>query len=55
MLIVVGGAAAFAVESAANDALAIQQAKFTLTQAIAAAEQNAGGRASKAEYERSKQ
>lgn len=35
-----------------NDAVAITQATVSLTQAIAAAEQHAGGKASKAEYER---
>ena len=43
---------ASAAESAENDALAIAGAKISLTQAVAAAEQQVGGRASKAEYER---
>ncbi len=34
-----------------NDALAVTQAKITLTQAIASAEHYIGGKASKAEYE----
>ncbi len=38
--------------AAANDALAIGQAKVSLTQAIAVAEQRTGGKASKAEYEK---
>ncbi len=53
-LVVAGGATAFAAQTAGNDALAVNQATVTLTQAIAAAEQQAGGRASKAEYEHSK-
>lgn len=42
---------AYAAESAENDALAIAGAKISLTQAVAAAEQHVGGKASKAEYE----
>ncbi len=38
--------------AAANDALAIGQAKVSLMQAIAVAEQRTGGKASKAEYEK---
>lgn len=38
-----------------NDALAIANARITLVQAITAAEQHANGRASRAEYEHSKQ
>jgi len=53
-LVVAGGAAAFAAQAVENDALAVNQATVTLTQAVAAAEQQAGGRASKAEYEHSK-
>ena len=53
-LVVTGGATAFAARTVENDALSINQATVTLTQAIAAAEQQAGGRASKAEYEHSK-
>ncbi|MBS0306670.1 MAG: PepSY domain-containing protein [Proteobacteria bacterium] len=50
------GAVALAASSVArNDALAAAQAKISLTQAIAAAEQHAGGKASKAEFEHSKQ
>ena len=41
-----------AAKSAENDALAIASAKISLTQAVTAAEQHVGGRASKAEYER---
>jgi uncharacterized membrane protein YkoI len=35
-----------------NDALAISGAKISLTQAVAAAEQHVGGKASRAEFER---
>lgn len=45
---------AYAAESAENDALAITGAKISLTQAVAAAEQYVGGKASKAEYEHEK-
>ncbi|MDE2611977.1 MAG: PepSY domain-containing protein [Burkholderiales bacterium] len=38
----------------ANDALAIKDAKIALAQAVSIAEQHANGKASKAEYERSK-
>lgn len=50
-----GATAAFAAKSSENDALAIGQAKITLTQAIAAAEQQVGGKATKAEFEHDKQ
>ncbi len=53
-LVVAGGATAFAAQTAQNDAEAVNQAAVTLTQAVAAAEQQAGGRASKAEFEHSK-
>ncbi|QQS54375.1 MAG: PepSY domain-containing protein [Candidatus Competibacteraceae bacterium] len=45
---------AYAAESAGNDALAIADAKISLTQAVAAAEQHVGGKASRAEYEHEK-
>ena len=45
---------AYAAESVENDALAIAGAKISLTQAVAAAEQHVGGKASQAEYEREK-
>ena len=45
---------AFAAQSTANDALAILQTPISLTQAIAAAEQHVGGKASQAELESSK-
>ena len=50
--------AAYAAKSAAhdtdNDALAIADAKISLTQAVSAAEQHAGGKASRAEFEHHK-
>ena len=46
--------AAYAAQSAENDALAIAGAKIGMTQAVAAAEQHVGGKASKAEYEQHK-
>ena len=50
------GAAAYAAKAhIQNDALAVTQAKIPLTQAVAAAEQHANGKASRAEYEQSKQ
>ncbi|MGB5062966.1 MAG: PepSY domain-containing protein [Candidatus Competibacter sp.] len=45
---------AYAAESVENDALAIAGAKISLTQAVAAAEQHVGGKASRAEYEHEK-
>ena len=48
----VGGA--YAANSADNDALAVANAKLSLTQAIMAAEQHVGGKASRAEYEHEK-
>jgi uncharacterized membrane protein YkoI len=55
VLATAGAATAFAAKSSENDALAISQAKTSLTQAIAAAEQKVGGKATKAEFEESKQ
>lgn len=50
------GVVAYAARSGAdNDALAVAQAKVSLVQAITAAEQHANGKASKAEFEHSKQ
>ena len=43
---------AFASKSIENDALSISGAKIPLGQAVAAAEQYVGGKASRAEYER---
>jgi uncharacterized membrane protein YkoI len=45
---------AYASKSAENDALAITGAKIGMTQAVTAAEQHVGGKASHAEYERHK-
>lgn len=45
---------AYAAKSAENDALAITGAKIGLTEAVTAAEQHVGGKASKAEYEHHK-
>lgn len=56
MVFIMTGAAAYAAKSnVGNDALAINKAKISLTQAISAAEQHAKGKASRAEYEPSKQ
>jgi uncharacterized membrane protein YkoI len=55
ILTTAGAATALAAQSSENDALAIGQTKTTLTQAIAAAEQQAGGKATKAEFEHDKQ
>jgi uncharacterized membrane protein YkoI len=46
--------AAYALSSRDNDALAISSAKIGLANAVQAAEQHVGGKASKAEYERHK-
>jgi uncharacterized membrane protein YkoI len=51
--VAVGGAYA-ATSSKENDALAISTAKIGLSQAVSAAEQHVGGKASRAEYERHK-
>lgn len=48
----IGGA--YAAKSTENDALAITGAKIGMTQAVTAAEQHVGGKASRAEYERHK-
>ena len=48
------GAAAYATNTMENDAAAVAQAKIPLTQAITVAEQHAGGKASRAEYEKTK-
>ncbi len=45
---------AYAAKSSENDALAITGAKISLTQAVTAAEQHVGGKASRAEYEHHK-
>lgn len=50
------GAVAYAAKGGIeNDALAINKAKIPLTQAVTVAEQHANGKASRAEYENSKQ
>ena len=48
------GATAFAAKTMENDAAAGPPAKITLTQAIATAEQQANGKATRAEYEKTK-
>ena len=48
------GAAAFAAKTMESDAAAAPPAKITLVQAIAAAEQQANGKATRAEYEQTK-
>lgn len=54
--IVAAGSVAYAATGAMeNDARAIVAAKISLVQAVTAAEQHAGGRATHAEYENSKQ
>jgi len=45
---------AYASRTTDNDALAIAGSKISLTQAVTAAEQHVGGKASRAEYERHK-
>lgn len=45
---------AFAAKFMENDAMAISKAKIPMTHAIAAAEQHAHGKASRAEYEQTK-
>ena len=47
-------ASAYAAISTENDALVIESAKISMTQAITAAEQHVGGKAARAEYERQK-
>lgn len=46
--------ASFAAMDKGNDALGIDHAKVSMTQAVAAAEQHASGKAVRAEYERTK-
>jgi uncharacterized membrane protein YkoI len=48
------GAVSYAANSKDNDAMAIEQAKVSLSQAIATAEQHAGGKAARAEFEKGK-
>jgi uncharacterized membrane protein YkoI len=54
-LAVAGSVAFAAVGNMENDALSIATAKTSLGQAVTAAEQHAGGKATRAEYENSKQ
>lgn len=48
------GAASYAAKTMENDATSAGQAKISLTQAIVTAEQNANGKAIRAEYEKTK-
>ena len=50
--IAIGGA--YAAKSTENDALAVADARISMTQAVAVAEQHVDGKTSKAEYERHK-
>lgn len=45
---------AYAAKSVENDDLAVESAKVGLSQAVTTAEQHAGGKASRAEFEKSK-
>lgn len=47
-------ASAYAAKTMENDALAVETAKIGLTQAVTAAEQHVGGKASRAEFEKHK-
>ncbi|MCG6942522.1 MAG: PepSY domain-containing protein [Thiohalocapsa sp.] len=53
-LLLAGLGGAHAASGTQNDALGINDAGISLTQAISAAEQHVGGKASKAEYEQEK-
>jgi uncharacterized membrane protein YkoI len=54
--IVATGTVAYAAKSSVeNDAMAINKAKIPLTQAVTAAERHANGKASRAEFEHSRQ
>ncbi len=55
MAIATLGGTAWAAKSGSNDALAIEQAKIPIAQAISAAEKAHNGKASKAEFEHTKQ
>ncbi|MHB1249170.1 MAG: PepSY domain-containing protein, partial [Polaromonas sp.] len=48
------GAASYAAKTMENDATSVSQAKFSLIQAIVTAEQNVNGKATRAEYEKTK-
>ena len=54
VVLATAGAVAFAARTMENDAVAGPPAKISLTQAIAAAEQQANGKATRAEYEQIK-
>jgi uncharacterized membrane protein YkoI len=45
---------AYAAQAAENDAVAVESAKIGLAQAVIAAEQHGGGKASRAEFEKSR-
>lgn len=48
------GAMAYAAKTMENDAMAIAKAKIPMPQAVTVAEQHAGGKAARAEYEQTK-
>ncbi|MEO8344116.1 MAG: PepSY domain-containing protein [Betaproteobacteria bacterium] len=48
------GTIAYAAKGMENDGLAVVQAKIPMTQAVATAEQHVNGKASRAEYEKTK-
>ena len=53
-VIAAAGGIAYASKGIENDAFSIASAKISMTQAIAAAEQHANGKAARAEYEQTK-
>lgn len=55
LALVTMGTVAYAAKSMENDAMAIVNAKVSLAQATTTAEQHANGKATRAEYEQSKQ
>lgn len=56
LVLATAGTVAYAANSGmANDAMAIGKAKISLAQAVTAAEQHANGKASRGEYEQTKQ
>ncbi len=54
VVLATAGVAGYAANSGENDAVAIEQAKIPLAQAITTAEQHAGGKAARAEFEKTK-
>ena len=54
VVLATAGAMAFAAKTVDNDALTAPPAKISLTQAISTAEQQANGRATRGEYEKTK-